>query len=356
MKYTTFIVTLLALLLVISLARAEWEPLLGMRAMKTASALEGDGRRLFAGGSLEGLHTSDDNGDTWNTTALTHGYVQAIATSGDAVYAFVNEHGMFRSDDYGKTWNPINDGLRTIHDHTLDIRIPYINQILVTRSDMVIGVGGFDGTYISRDRGETWRFPAHWSFPCPKGPEVPDFTFSDSIDSMIEYDGYLWAAAWSYVFRSPDDGAAWECVPVLPRLGEAYDWAVLNNRLYVAGGHGFVRWNEGELAWDDLNNGLPDLPDLRSLAVYRGRIFAAVRASSMISPGAYMGVAHGVYVFDEQSETWFPAGLDGAAVFLVASDQSYLYASTYKGIYRASIPTVQPYGKAVMTWGALKTE
>ena len=132
-------------------------------------------------------------------------------------------------------------------------------------------------------------------------------TFSDSIDSMIEFDGYLWAAAWFYVYRSPDDGATWECVPVLPRLGEAYDWAVLNNRLYVAGGHGFVRWNEGELAWDDLNNGLPDLPDLRSLAVYRGRIFAAVRASSMISPGAYMSVVHGVYVFDEQSETWFPA-------------------------------------------------
>ena len=102
MKYTTLIVTLLALLLVISLSRAEWEPLLGMRAMKTASALESDGRRLFAGGSLEGLYTSDDNGDTWNTTALTHGYVQAIAVSGDVIYAFVSEHGMFRSEDYGE--------------------------------------------------------------------------------------------------------------------------------------------------------------------------------------------------------------------------------------------------------------
>ncbi len=354
MKYTTLIVTLLALLLVISLARAEWELLLATHNMSGVTALETDGSRLFAGGSLEGLYTSDDNGDTWCTTALTHGYVQAIAISGDAVYAFVNEHGMFRSDDYGKTWNPINDGLRTIHDHTLDIRIPYINQILVTRSDMVIAAGGFDGTYISRDRGETWHFAADWSFPCPKGPEVPDFTFSDSIDSMIEYDGYLWAAAWFHVYRSPDDGSTWECVPVLPRLGEAYDWAVLNNQLYVAGGHGFVRWNEGELAWDDLNNGLPDSPDLRSLAVNRGRIFAAVRASSMIRPGAYRTVAHGVYEFDEQSETWFPAGLEGVAVYLVASDQSYLYASTYKGIYRASIPVVQPYGKAAATWGAIK--
>jgi hypothetical protein len=67
-----------------------------------------------------------------------------------------------------------------------------------------------------------------------------------------------------------------------------------------------------------------------------------------------MSVVHGVYVFDEQSETWFPAGLDGASVFLVASDQSYLYASTYKGIYRASIPIVHSYGKAATTWGAVK--
>ena len=179
MKYLTVIALML---LVISLSRAEWEPLLGMRAMKTASALESDGRRLFAGGSLEGLYTSDDNGDTWNTTALAHGYVQAVAISGDVIYAFVSGYGMFRSDDNGKTWNPINNGLHTIHDHTLEIRIPYINQILVTRSDMVIAVGGFDGTYISRDRGETWRFPASGRFPAPKRPTCP--TLHSAIPSI----------------------------------------------------------------------------------------------------------------------------------------------------------------------------
>ena len=346
MRYTTLIVTLLALLLVISLARAEWEPLLGMRAMKTVSALESDGRRLFAGGSLEGLYTSDDNGDTWCTTHLSVGYAPAIAVSGDVVYAFVNEHGMYRSDDYGATWNPINNGLHTIHDHTLEIRIPYINQILVTSSDMVIAAGGFDGTYISRDRGETWHFPVDWSFPCPASP---DYDRPISLD--IEHDGYLWAGWWSYVFRSPDDGATWECLPQLPKTGRVHDWVVLNNQLFVAGEHGCVRWSEGEFAWYDLNNGLPDYPRLRYLAVNRGIIFAAVDARQKSTT-----VRRGVYVFDEHVETWFPTGLDGLKVSSFVSHQSYLYAGTNKGIYRASIPIVHSYGKFSTTWGALKTK
>ena len=343
MKQITFIASMF---IAISIARAEWELLLATHNMSGVTALETDGSRLFAGIG-RGLYTSDDNGDTWCTTALTHGYVQAIAISSDVVYAFVNEHGMFRSDDYGATWNPINNGLHTIHDHTLDIRLPSIEQILVTSSGMVLAVGGLDGTYISRDRGETWHFPADWQYPCPKAPDL-DYPISDDIVSMTEYDGYWWAASvWYDLYRSPDNGATWECLgQPLSRGGgaEPRNWLVLNNQLYVGelfGAHGFARWNEGELAWEDLSDGLPDSPYMTSLAVNRGRIFA--------------GLSGGVYMFDQEAETWTPVGLNGSFVLSLVSHQSYLYvAVSRKGIYRASIPIVHSYGKAAATWGAVK--
>ena len=93
--------------------------------------------------------------------------------------------------------------------------------------------------------------------------------------------------------------------------------------------------------------GLPDSSgvtlrcEVNALVLNRGRVFAGL-------------VNRGVYVFDERSEEWFPVGLDGATVTSLLSHQSDLYAGTREGIYRASIPVVQPYGKAAATWGAIK--
>ena len=353
MKYTTLIAFML---LAISIARAEWEFLANTEDMRL---IQTDGSRLFA--SFErGLYTSHDQGNTWCTTALRPGGVEAIAVSGDTIYASVYKQGIFRSDDYGVTWTPKNNGLHIIDDDTGEPLFLSVDQILVARSGTVIAVGGFHGTYISRDRGETWRFADDWLYPGAIDA-APDYPISRNLDSMIEYEGHWWAAEWTQVFRSPDEGSTWEHLPELPRLGEAYDWAVLNKQLYVAGGHGFVRWNEADLAWDDLNNGLPDVPELSSLAVNRGRIFAAVFASSMIGPGVYSTVPHGVYVFDEGSETWSPAGLQEFGVNSLVSHQSHLYAAAYargklSGIYRASIPIVHSYGKTPTTWGAIKTK
>lgn len=67
-------------------------------------------------------------------------------------------------------------------------------------------------------------------------------------------------------------------------------------------------------------------------------------------------------MFDNPSENWIPAGLDGLTVSSLKSHQSDLYAVAVDsnwdslGIYRASIPLVNPYGKAATTWGAVKTK
>ncbi|MDE0043831.1 MAG: hypothetical protein OXT74_17450 [Candidatus Poribacteria bacterium] len=68
---------------------------------------------------------------------------------------------------------------------------PYINQILPTNSGAIIAVAYNDGTYISNDRGETWYNPfGERMYPGLKAAFVPDFSFSDAIWSMTEFDGY----------------------------------------------------------------------------------------------------------------------------------------------------------------------
>ena len=332
-------------------ACAAWELLPTAQVMENVRALETDGRRLYAG-TGRGLYISDDNGGTWRTTALTPGVVQAIAVGEDAIYAFVYKgglkHGMYRSDDHGETWHQKNSGFPEINASS-GVR-PSIHQILVTRSGMVIAVGDRHGTYVSLDRGETWRFPAEWLYPCDAWP---DFTFINPILLMAEYDGYLWAAtSWGELYRSPDNGATWECLrgDRLRGVHGIRDWVMLDNQLYFGGAqgtHGFARWNEGELAMEPMGRRIPGrfrprrpIPYINSLAINRGRIFA--------------GVSGGVYMFDLGTEGWIRTGLNGASVYSLRSHQSHLYAGTAAGIYRASIPIVHSYGKSATTWGAIK--
>ena len=353
MKQTTLIVSML---LVVSLARAEWELLLDTQTTSSVSVLETDGHRLFAGIG-RGLYTSDDNGDTWCTTALTPGYLDAIAVSGATIYAFLYRQGMYRSDDYGETWNRKHRGIPELDGGSGEM--PSVEQILVTGSGIIIAVDDFVGTYVSRDRGETWHFPTEWQYPCPKAPEL-DYPISRDFTLMAEYDGYWWAGTWmDDLYRSPDNGATWECLghKTLRAVGTPNGSIVIDDQLYFGGSqgtHGFARWNEAELAFEPLGGGLPrgqpmtshETPYVTCLAVNRGRIFAGLSA----------GRSGGVYTFDQEAETWIPVGLNNVSISSLISHRSHLYAGTSEGIYRASIPFVHSYGKAAATWGAIKTK
>ena len=345
--------TIIVITLIASAVDAdEWELIPGTEDMGDIITLETDGNRLYAGAE-NGVYISDDNGVTWRLTEMTH-FINAMAISDDAVYAFVFEHGMFRSDDCGETWNPINNGLHKIDDRTGEIRRPSFHQILVTSSGMVIAVGYHWGTYISRDRGETWHYPfEEWVFD---GPYVSTYIAWDTW-SMTEFNGYLWSACsagFPTLYRTADEGDTWESLPnwaasrrALFDYGQARDWAVLNDQLYVAAHKGFARWDEGELAWDDLSGGLPDEPWMNNLTLNRGRIFAGVRN-------------RGVWMFDEPSETWVPVGLQEFLILDIVSHQSQLYAAVRYdnwapvGLFRASISIINPYGKSAITWGAVK--
>ena len=394
MKYLTFTVTQSSFLvatvfLVISLAhadtRVEWFPIYDSKSMGIVKELHTDGQRLYAVTS-EGLYVSDDDGrsHTWRLTDSPK-QLNTITIDQNYVYAATSSSGMFRSDDRGDTWTPINNGmpLKVLDDGWH--QYPTLEQILVTRSGTVIAVARLNGSWISTDRGETWntvrgddwfaRPPTTWhrvgdEYMARQPDDDEGLPIGNDVERMTEFDGYLWAvlSGGSTICRSPDGGATWRQDAYL--WSTFNDWAVLNNRLFIAGVNGLSRWRG---AWDmeHLPDGLPEYApwikvtaSVKVLADHDNILFAGLER-------------YGMYMFNEHTEKSIPVALDEFAITALVSHQSYLYAAVREpeiptnppweekkeayrfrepqGIYRGVIiPSVQPHGKNSATWGAVK--
>ena len=193
--------------------------------------LEAEGNRIYTG-TTKGIYISRDHGHTWHTTLPEEAAITAIAIDGKTVYAGASAKGVFRSDDAGVTWKPLQDGLRC-DDVNGECYCGEVRRILITR-DKIFNVMFWRGTYTSKDKGETWHEASkEWALGARK------------ILSMTEFDGYLWKATdGDIMYRSPDNGETWEFATNLIRGSWVNDWAVLNNRLYVAGEKSIGRWNE----------------------------------------------------------------------------------------------------------------
>ena len=342
MKNITIIASMF---LVISLAHAEWELIFGNGADRITS----DGERLYAS-TKKGIYYSRDDGYTWRLGDF-NDYINDLTASPGAIYGYSSEHGILRSVTKGNTWHWKNNGFDPRWDRNRS-SYPYLRRFFVTSSGMAIAVGYHSGTWISRDRGDSWHnVTLEWVAPQSQGS--PDIDLGTGIWTMGEHDGYLWALySIDKAARSPDEGATWESIPdwgnerSIRHYSPVEAWISFRGDLYVGGG-GFGRWREEGLEWEDLSESLPKLVRLSCLVVHRDRIFGGSRS-------------HGVFMFDHHAETWYPAGLSGKGVFSLASHRGNLYAAgltrDHDGIYRAKRPIVSPEGKAAVTWSSLKTK
>ena len=310
--------------------QTEWELLRADQELHWGTTLESDDYRLYLG-HWDGLYISLDHGYTWDLT-LPDRSITCIAFGPNTVYAGTYNYGLYRSETRGNTWKPKNKGFAFEDNPDWPGDYSPIEQILVTRFGMVITLKYHSGTYTSTDRGESWH-------------EITDEwgRFFDPW-SMTEFDSYLWTGSSSgSIVRSDDNGETWKHAGEF-KGGRMWDWEVSNHRLCAVTQDFFGRWNEAEEVWEYFSEGLEfgfRGPRFQALGVNRGRLFA--------------GLDSGVYMFDEQSETFIPAGLHESRIVDLVSHHGYLYVAVEKeGVYRASIPIVQPYGKAAVTWGAIK--
>lgn len=70
------------------------------------------GKNLYAG-SLDGVFLSTDDGKNWKTvnTGLTYRNVNALAVSGEVLFAGTENGGVFKTSNAGSSWSEINTGL-----------------------------------------------------------------------------------------------------------------------------------------------------------------------------------------------------------------------------------------------------
>ena len=177
---------LLLFALVAAHAHADWELILDDHTSSIAS----DGERLYAA-TEDGIYYSRDDGDTWRRSNYKD-YVQNLTALAGAVYGFSWKDGVMQSVTKGNTWHPKNNGFDRVWNRR-KFFYPEIRQFLVTGSGMVIAVACHQGTWISRDRGDSWHAVTdEWKVIDER---YTGFPLGDGIWSI------------SFAARSPDEGA-----------------------------------------------------------------------------------------------------------------------------------------------------
>ena len=340
MKTYLFLLILLLLNMFLTAhVHAEWELILEKGVDQIAS----DGERLYAATEY-GIYYSRDDGRFWRRSDY-RDYILNLTAAPGVAFGWRSDRGTLRSVTKGNTWHWKNNGFKPTSDgHHL--YYPEVLQFVVAESSMVIAVGYHSGTWISRDRGDSWHEVTHeWTLP--QSPGYSDIPLGTGIWSMGEHDGYLWAIySSSLAVRSPDEGATWQLGGTIDQFARVEAWVSYRGHLYVGGYGGFGRFNELAFEWEDLSRGLPQTPRLNYLVVHRDRIFG--------------GSPHGLFMFDHHAETWYPAGLSDMDILGLVSHRGNLYAvgssPDHMGLYRAKRPFVSPEGKAAVTWGSLKTK
>ena len=99
---------------------------------------------VYLGGPLV---RSVDSGSTWQAVSVPVVYFNTIAAKDSEVYAGTNAHGILRSMDYGINWEPVNSGLPSDSEET-------VNCFAFHGSDVFAGTNS--GVYVLSRNGNHW--------------------------------------------------------------------------------------------------------------------------------------------------------------------------------------------------------
>lgn len=285
------------------------------RQIRMSSAAPGDDPTVFLAG-FDGLFRTTDS-DTWEELETqASGNIAALAVSpryGDdhtlAVGTYVN--GVHLSDDGGETWTPINDGLATRFEWT---RQPdYIARLTGVWFSPSFGdddtlFAGIRGYILrSQDRGERWVAES------PEGllvkDEFPaDFTLSAFSPTYDQDQTLVVGTDGGKVFKSTDGGDSYQKVGQLDLEFTALvaSPAFADDHTVVAGTPtGVHRSTDEGTTWEPA--GLPD-QEIYSLAI--SPAFADDQQM-------FAGTPHGLFVTTDGGDEWKLVtgdGLDDSSV------------------------------------------
>jgi hypothetical protein len=277
---------------------------LGIVTIVAKTLATGPGTAMLAL-AASGTFMTTDRGIQWRSCGKPYSDIRSAAFSPRGwIYLGTWGGGVLRSTDGGGSWTPSNSGLPNLE----------VNVIAV-HSDGRIVAGTNKGICLSTNNGDSWS---------RIGPD------SAAISGLAWGNGEtLFATGFGRCYRSLDGGGTWT--------------SMANSRIVYArglvtsaNGHLFC-WTSDNLFSCSTNGGTTWIP--RDPAGSPTQQVAAVNATGDV----FLGTSNGCLRSTDEGITWTAVNgglLDTDVSALAIDSAGVLYASTGRGIYRSSPPTL----------------
>jgi len=209
-----------------------------------------------------GVFNSNDYGLTWNATAAIGKPVYAMGANTTYIYAGTNNDGMRRSTNGGTTWTTVNTGLPTIGEKS-------IRAMSVNGSKIHIGTAR--GVFISTNDGTNWT-------AANGGTSSPGYCLVKSL--AVKGDTILGGGTYG-IIRSTNNGVSWSLIPLTGGLINAL--LIDGTTIYAGGRDGVSISTDWGVTWTSINSTFPLIPEVYSLLITNGKLYAGTYGQSVWS-------------------------------------------------------------------------
>ncbi|MCC6411679.1 MAG: T9SS type A sorting domain-containing protein [Saprospiraceae bacterium] len=299
-------------------AQESWQLVTGLPQV-TLYDLEVSGDSLLAAG-INKLYVSADGGATWDSTAVlspTVDFITDILRFGSKIYVSTQNEGIFTSVDGGQSWQTDNSGLNGLGATHIAMMARRGAMIFVATygGGIFTKAPYFPGGWQSFSQGLTWQ----------------------NVESITNIDGQLYAGAGANatLFTRRADQNAWLEYAFDEFNGEINAFLGIikeGDVLIAAGQQGFYRSTNNGGIWDGQPTGYGLISSVRFESNGQGRVWAHMAKGSLISTLRYT---------DDAGLTWhnFDPGFTNTFGTDIVFFQNKLYYARSNGLWRLESST-----------------